>query len=106
MSFRLSPPCRNKGEGVNAPAITERLPGGEGRHRRLPTAPREGACHAPARDAERIPSSAAQAPPNIAAQIYTPATMTKMIAHCTQGGESIDQAIAWGADELEGFMRG
>ena len=45
-------------------------------------------------------------PPNIAAQIYTPATMTKMIAHCTQGGESIDQAIAWGADELEGFMRG
>jgi hypothetical protein len=63
-------------------------------------------CHAPARDAERIPSSAAPAPPNIAAQIYTPATMTKMIAHCTQGGESIDQAIAWGADELEGFMRG
>jgi hypothetical protein len=26
--------------------------------------------------------------------------------HCTQGGESIDQAIAWAADELEGFMRG
>jgi hypothetical protein len=32
--------------------------------------------------------------------------MTKMIAHCTQGGESIDQAIAWAADKLEGFMRG
>jgi len=31
--------------------------------------------------------------------------MTKMIAHCTQGGESIDKAIAWAADELEGFMR-
>jgi hypothetical protein len=43
---------------------------------------------------------------NIAVQIYTQATMTKMIAHCTQSGESIDQAIAWAADELEGFMRG
>ena len=61
----------------------------------------------PPRDAERIPSiAAAPAPPDIAVQIYTQATMTKMIAHCTQGGESIDQAIAWGADELEGFMRG
>ena len=30
--------------------------------------------------------------------------MTKMIAHCTQQGQSIDQAIAW-ADEIEGFMR-
>jgi hypothetical protein len=39
-------------------------------------------------------------------QIYTQATMTKMIVHCTQSGESIDQAIAWAADELEGFMRG
>jgi len=24
----------------------------------------------------------------------------------TRGGESISQAIAWAADELEGFMRG
>jgi hypothetical protein len=40
---------------------------------------------------ERIASiAAAPAPPNIAVQIYTQA----MIAHCTQGGESIDQAIA------------
>jgi hypothetical protein len=29
-----------------------------------------------------------------------------MIAPCTQSGESIDQAIAWASDELEGFMRG
>jgi len=29
-----------------------------------------------------------------------------MIARCTQQGESIDRAIAWGSDELEGFMRG
>jgi hypothetical protein len=32
--------------------------------------------------------------------------MTKMIARCTQQGESIDQAITWASDELEGFMRG
>ena len=31
---------------------------------------------------------------------------TKMIAQCTQQGKSIDQAIAWAADEIEGFMRG
>jgi ABC-type glycerol-3-phosphate transport system substrate-binding protein len=61
----------------------------------------------PPREPDRIPSiAAAPAPPNIAVQIYTQATMTKMIAHCTQGGESIDQAIAWAADELDGFMRG
>ena len=48
----------------------------------------------------------APAPPNIAVQIYTQATMTKMIAHCTQSGESMDRAIPWAADELEGFMRG
>ncbi len=56
----------------------------------------------------RVLATAAAAPatPNIAVQIYTQATTTKMIAHCTQGGESIDQAIAWAADELEGFMRG
>jgi hypothetical protein len=31
--------------------------------------------------------------------------LTKMIAHGTQAGESIDQAIDWAAGELEGFMR-
>ena len=41
----------------------------------------------------------------IANQIYNQATMTKMIAKCTQGGESIDKAIGWAASELEGFMR-
>jgi ABC-type glycerol-3-phosphate transport system substrate-binding protein len=48
----------------------------------------------------------APAPPKIAVQIYTQATMTKMIAHSTQQGQSVDAAIAWAADELEGFMRG
>jgi hypothetical protein len=37
--------------------------------------------------------------------MYNQATITKMIAKCTQSGESIDQAIGWAASELEGFMR-
>ena len=32
--------------------------------------------------------------------------MTEMIARCTQQGQSIDHAIAWASDEIEGFMRG
>ena len=45
------------------------------------------------------------APPDVAVQIYNQATMTKMIARCTQGGQSIDQTIAWAQGELEGFNR-
>jgi len=41
----------------------------------------------------------------IGSQIYAQATVTKMIAKCTQGGESIDKAIAWATSEIEGFMR-
>ena len=37
--------------------------------------------------------SCAPAPTNIATQMYSQATMTKMIARCTQQGESIDKAI-------------
>jgi len=47
----------------------------------------------------------APAPTKIAQQIYSQATMTKMIAHCTQQAQSIDQAIDWASQELEGFMR-
>jgi ABC-type glycerol-3-phosphate transport system substrate-binding protein len=47
----------------------------------------------------------APAPPAIATQIFTQATMTKMIARFTQGGESLQRVIAWGTSELEGFMR-
>jgi ABC-type glycerol-3-phosphate transport system substrate-binding protein len=55
---------------------------------------------------DQVPSiSGAPAPPKIAVQMYFEATMTKMIAHCTTQGESVDKAIAWAADELEGFMR-
>jgi len=47
----------------------------------------------------------APAPKRIANQMYTQATMTKMIAHCTQQGQTVDQAIDWAASEIEGFMR-
>ena len=47
----------------------------------------------------------APAPTAIASQIYAQATMTKMIAKFTQGGESINKVIGWAASELEGFMR-
>jgi len=49
--------------------------------------------------------SGSPAPANIANQIYSQATMAKMIAQCTQSGKTIDQAIDWAAQELEGFMR-
>jgi hypothetical protein len=45
------------------------------------------------------------APARIANQIYVQATATKMIARCTQGGQSIAKAIDWAASELEGFSR-
>jgi ABC-type glycerol-3-phosphate transport system substrate-binding protein len=47
----------------------------------------------------------APAPTAIATQMFTQATMPKMIAKFTQGGESMDRVIAWAAQELEGFMR-
>jgi ABC-type glycerol-3-phosphate transport system substrate-binding protein len=49
--------------------------------------------------------AATPAPPKIAVQIYQQAINTKMIARVTQGGESIDSAIAWASKELEGFLR-
>jgi hypothetical protein len=42
----------------------------------------------------------------IANQVYSQATMTKMIARCTAQGQTVDQAIAWAQDEIEGFLRG
>ena len=61
--------------------------------------------HYPARDDQIVWIAASPAPTAIASQIYSQATNTKMIAKVTQGGESIDKAIAWAASELEGFMR-
>src|SRR5207248_3342814 len=45
------------------------------------------------------------APVKIGVQMYSQGTMCKMIAQCTQQGRSIDQAIAFGEQELEGYMR-
>ncbi len=58
----------------------------------------------PPRD-QIVSIAGAPAPVRIAQQMYVQATHTKMIAKCTQGGESIDKAIAWAASEVEGFMR-
>lgn len=59
----------------------------------------------PPRDDQIVSIAAAPAPTPIASQIYAQATLTKLIAKCTQGGESIDKAMGWAASELEGFMR-
>jgi ABC-type glycerol-3-phosphate transport system substrate-binding protein len=49
--------------------------------------------------------AAAPAPPDIAVQIYNQATMTKMVARMTQGGQSVEQALDWAQNEVEGFAR-
>lgn len=61
--------------------------------------------HYPPKPGQLLRISAFPAPPKIANQIYSQAIMTKMVAKCTQGGDSIDKAIAWAASELQGFMR-
>jgi hypothetical protein len=61
--------------------------------------------HYPPRGDQIVTIAAAPAPPKIAVQIYNQATMTKMVARMVQQGDSVDKAIAWAADELEGFMR-
>ena len=45
------------------------------------------------------------APPDIAVQIYNSATMPMMIARLGQGGQSVDQVIAWAEGELESYSR-
>ena len=61
--------------------------------------------HYPPSGDEIVSISGAPAPASIATQMYTQATMTKMIAKFTQGNESMDKVIAWAGSELEGFMR-
>ncbi len=74
--------------------------------RHLPTKPHLEVLDLATGTGDQIVSiSGAPAPTAIASQMYAQATMTKMIANCTQGGESIDKAIGWAASELEGFMR-
>jgi len=53
-----------------------------------------------------IPSTTGwPAPLKIGTQMFAQATMTKMIAQCTQQGKSIEQAMTFAESEIEGFMR-
>jgi ABC-type glycerol-3-phosphate transport system substrate-binding protein len=61
--------------------------------------------HYPPRGDEILSISGAPAPVPVAMQMYTQATITKMIAKFTQSNESMDRVIAWASSELEGFMR-
>jgi hypothetical protein len=61
--------------------------------------------HYPPRKDQVTSVACAPAPAAIAQQMYTQAIMTKMIAKCTQGGDSIDKVVAWAASELEGYTR-
>ncbi|MFM8991296.1 MAG: ABC transporter substrate-binding protein, partial [Alphaproteobacteria bacterium] len=62
--------------------------------------------HYPNPHAHQIQSiAAAPCPPKIANQIYTQATMNKMIARVTTQGESIDKCLDWAQKELQGFKR-
>ena len=60
----------------------------------------------PSRGDEQIIVAGYPAPPPIASQIYTQALIPNMVARVTQGGESVDDAIFWATEELEGYLRG
>jgi ABC-type glycerol-3-phosphate transport system substrate-binding protein len=59
----------------------------------------------PPRGDEQVSVAAYPARPDVAAQVYNQATMVKMIAKVSQGGESIDATIKWAERELEGYLR-
>ncbi|MEE1545448.1 MAG: ABC transporter substrate-binding protein, partial [Alphaproteobacteria bacterium] len=46
------------------------------------------------------------APPPMATQIFTQGLFPNLVARVTQRGQSIDDAISWAENELEGYMRG
>ena len=60
--------------------------------------------HYPPASDQTVWISGIPAPPTVASQIYMHATLTRMIAMYTQGGESIDNTLAWAASKLEGFL--
>ncbi len=61
--------------------------------------------HYPPRKDQTTWVACAPAPASMAQQMYTQAIMTKMIARCTTGGDSIAKTIDWAASELEGYQR-
>src|SRR5919202_1409880 len=59
----------------------------------------------PPRADEQVSIAGFPARPDVAAQIYNSAMMVIMVSQVTQGGESIDGAIKWAENELEGYLR-
>ncbi|WFU37491.1 extracellular solute-binding protein [Bradyrhizobium sp. CB82] len=53
---------------------------------------------------QKLSIAASPAPPKIAQQIYTQATLTKMALRFAQG-EKLENTLAWAESECEGFMR-
>jgi ABC-type glycerol-3-phosphate transport system substrate-binding protein len=53
---------------------------------------------------QKLSIAASPAPPKVAQQIYTQATLTKMVLRYTQG-EPMEKTLAWAEGECEGFMR-
>ena len=53
---------------------------------------------------QQLSISASPAPPKVAQQIYTQATLTKMCVRYYRG-EAMDKTLTWAQSELEGFMR-
>jgi ABC-type glycerol-3-phosphate transport system substrate-binding protein len=53
---------------------------------------------------QNLSIAASPAPPKVAQQIYTQATMTKMVLRYAQG-EPMEKTLAWAEGECEGFMR-
>ena len=68
--------------------------------------PTGGQYNYPVRGDEVIMVGGYPAPPKMAALIYTQATIPTMVAKHTSGGDSVDDAIAWAVNEMEGFQRG
>jgi ABC-type glycerol-3-phosphate transport system substrate-binding protein len=67
--------------------------------------PKGAVYHYPPRKDQTVWVACAPAPVAMAQQMYTQAIMTKMVARCTQGGDSIAKTIDWAASELEGYQR-
>ncbi len=59
----------------------------------------------PVRGDEEVIVGGYPAPPHLASQIFAQGIMANMVAMVTADNESFDDAIAWAADEMEGFMR-
>ena len=59
----------------------------------------------PVRGDEEVIVGGYPAPPHLASQIFAQGIMANLVAMVTADNESFDDAIAWAADEMEGFMR-